>query len=186
MFRNLGLATILLVSANVVMGQQNCSSSQKYYTPAQDEYIFSLLDLGDINGFDGPTSLTGASITTTTTSMTQAELNYYMYIAGSVYCPTTVKDLTCCYCGQFNSTVSNYTFVNNTVYGTFAMITVHPSKSEVVVTFRGSVGIMNFIADITLLPVNNTNNVKIHRGFYLSLMSIYNEVSLLHKPLLSH
>lgn len=159
-------------------------SSREVYTPSDDEYLFSLLNTEPnrpLNLWDGPSSLSSAPTTISNTQFTEEELKYYNWFTAAMYCPYSLSDLSCCHCRHFNDSVTSIAIWTNKQYGTKAMVTLHPSKSEIVLTLRGSVVILNWIMDFYLLPVRSgtvdVTGVKIHRGFYLSTMSIYNKVS---------
>ena len=67
----------------------------------------------------------------------------------------------------------------NELFGTFALIIVLEDKQQIVVAFRGSFVITNFIADIKFVPVlypGCGEDVRLHKGFLMSTLSLYHEV----------
>ncbi|OXA49511.1 Lipase [Folsomia candida] len=115
--------------------------------------------------------------TTRTVPLNIQELEYYNYFSASIYCPTSLANLTCPYCDHFNQTVTEFKIFYNENYGTKAMITLHPGLDEIVVTFRGTVSMVNWILDYQMYgtPLGR-EGVEVHTGLYLSLMSLYNPV----------
>ncbi|OXA43133.1 lipase [Folsomia candida] len=175
--------TLALTSTLLFVGSttgQSCGRAD-VFTRSDDELILAqfseLLDNNPVI-FDGPVSVSEAPTQTTrTTPLTIEDLEYYTYFSASMYCPTSLKTLSCCYCGEFNATVTDFQIFENELYGTKALVTLHSSKSEIVVSFRGTVTFMNFIMDFTLLPTGVSNGgIQVHLGFFLSLMSVYNPV----------
>ncbi|OXA44938.1 Lipase [Folsomia candida] len=149
------------------------------FTPSDDTLIFTQFALQRPNSVaqsDDAASISAAPTKTVrTVPMTTEQIIYYNYFSAAMYCPTSLKTLSCCHCGYFNSSVTDFKIIENEFYGTKALVTLHAVKGEIVVTFRGSVGIMNWILDFTLIPTSAESGgpgIRIHRGYYLSLMSI--------------
>ncbi|XP_021961427.2 lipase-like [Folsomia candida] len=169
---------LFLIHSLSPISAQNCSSVH-VFKQSDDELIFAQfrLQLADpIALFDGPTSISAApNETVNTITMTTEQIKYYNYFSASMYCPTSLATLSCCYCGQFNATVTDFAIFTDEELGTKALVTLHSSLREIVVTFRGSVSFMNWIMDLTLLPTPFAG-AEVHTGFYLSLMSVYNQV----------
>ena len=60
-----------------------------------------------------------------------------------------------------------------------ALVTLSHKRKEIVVTFRGSQNPWNFVLDFTMLTVcyNPPDcDIKLHVGFYLFTMAMYDEV----------
>lgn len=152
------------------------------FTPDSSTYLPNFLNpliSQYANPFDFPVSLSQAYVSgpVNTQTVPFEEIRYYNYFAASIYCPYTIQNLSCCYCQHFNSTVSEFQLFGSGFYGTKALVTVHDSKEEIVVTFRGSVALMNWLMDAFLFQTGVDNKIKLHRGVFLSTMSVYNDVS---------
>ncbi|OXA44939.1 lipase [Folsomia candida] len=182
MFSKIFSKTVTLSLFVSLTSAQTCGHLD-VFTPSDDTLIFAQFPLQlahPLALFDGPASISAAPTETVrTVSMTTEQIKYYNYFSAAVYCPTSLKTLSCCYCGHFNSTVTDFEIIENELYGTKALVTLHAVRGEIVVTFRGSVGIMNWILDFTLIPTSAESGgpgIRIHRGVFLSLMTIYNKV----------
>lgn len=59
------------------------------------------------------------------------------------------------------------------------LITLSHKRKEIVATFRGSQNPWNFVLDFTMFSVcfNSDCNIKLHVGFYIFTMSLYDEVT---------
>ncbi len=73
----------------------------------------------------------------------------------------------------------NLVLMNNDTDVT-ALVTLSHKRKEIVVTYRGSQNVWNYVLDFT--PLNVCYNgpecdIKIHIGFYIFTMSLYNEVN---------
>lgn len=109
--------------------------------------------------------------------MTIQDLQYYNYFSFAMYCPTTLETLTCPYCQHFNETVTEFEIFYNEIYATKGMVTLHGELDEIVVVFRGTVAITNWILDYATFPTPmGHDGIEVHTGFLLDLMSIYNPV----------
>lgn len=59
------------------------------------------------------------------------------------------------------------------------MVALSHTRKEIVVAFRGSGNSMNLVLDFALpmnVRVNDAKNIKVHTGFYLATMSLYDRV----------
>lgn len=174
---------LFLGLSSVLIPVPDCpSSSQDGYTASSSQYIFNLFQPTSLALWDGPLTYSAAPMTSSTVFFPLPEILYYNYFAASVYCTDSLDNLSCCYCSKFNSSVSRHEIFENSAYGTKVLLTVHPSKTEIVVTFRGSLTFTSWVTDTLLLQVTpksgSSAGVKIHRGNHLQLMSIYNLVSV--------
>lgn len=65
------------------------------------------------------------------------------------------------------------------VTGLDALITVSDKRKEIVISYRGSLTPTDFLLDVTMInasPVEDSN-IKIHKGFYIATMSLYDQVN---------
>lgn len=61
------------------------------------------------------------------------------------------------------------------------MVALSHVRKEIVVSFRGSGNSMNLVLDFALLMnvrANNSSNIKVHTGFYIATMSLYDQVCM--------
>lgn len=170
--------------------------SSDSYTPSSDSYLLGLAKylplFSSINLFDGPYSVSNAPTTPATTiKPTLKQMKYYNYYAASMYCPYDLDDLSCEYCRKFKNDVDKHTGISNTrsktfiinlfsvirndVHNTISLITLSKRRKEIVIAYRGSMNTWNFILD-ALMVNGGRDNIKIHRGFYIATMSLYDEV----------
>lgn len=64
------------------------------------------------------------------------------------------------------------------------MVALSHTRQEIVVSFRGSANSWNLVLDFALLMnvrPNDTSNIKVHTGFYIATMSLYERVSYYHE-----
>jgi hypothetical protein len=129
--------------------------------------------------WDGPRSISEASLgyKAFTTAWSVPDLMYYNNYAAAMYCPSSLKDLTCCSCDQFIKDVDALTLFEHKAYDTLAMVTVNRNRNEVIVTFRGSIQWLAWTMDNTQLIQDAIKGIRIHRGVHLATMSVYNDVS---------
>lgn len=68
----------------------------------------------------------------------------------------------------------------NGTHNTLSMVTLSHTRKEIVVSFRGSANswniVLDFVALINVRP-NDASNIKVHTGFYIATMSLYERVS---------
>jgi len=60
------------------------------------------------------------------------------------------------------------TQISNEVKGTFGYVAFNPHDNQIVVAFRGSVNIANWVSnlDFIMKPFPGISNAQVHRGFY--------------------
>lgn len=78
-----------------------------------DEFLLNLSELlptfNPINLFDGPTYISNAPATpTTTVKPTVQQMMYYNYYTASVNCMLLVNDLSCSYCQKIKGDINMY------------------------------------------------------------------------------
>ncbi len=59
------------------------------------------------------------------------------------------------------------------------MVTLSHTRQEIVVSFRGTSNSWNVVLDSVFLfnvRENDTSNIKVHTGFYIATMSLYERV----------
>jgi hypothetical protein len=163
----------LLISYTILVSGQSSTS-----TLVLPNYIFlgTAPYTNSLTVLDGPAYITEAPSSTQTIQPDPSLINYYNYFAASVYCGSSIQNLSCDTCQHFNSDVTYHTILKNETLVTLALITVHSVKKEIVVTFRGSSNAPNFVLDFVFLDVDYAPGVKIHTGFYICTMSLYSRV----------
>lgn len=60
------------------------------------------------------------------------------------------------------------------------LITLSKTRKEIVVAFRGTTNLANFVEDVVLISARNSDTpspIKVHQGFYIATMSLYPDVS---------
>lgn len=70
--------------------------------------------------------------------------------------------------------------IHNDVHNTLALVTCSENRKEIVVAFRGTWNVWNVVLDALLIAGRNSNtpnDIKIHQGFYIATMSLYEDVS---------
>lgn len=70
------------------------------------------------------------------------------------------------------------TYIDNKETDTNLAILVDDIKKNIVITFRGTESITDCYYDLvfTKQNINNVDNLKVHKGFYEQLMSVYDEI----------
>jgi len=60
------------------------------------------------------------------------------------------------------------TEISNEAKGTFGYVAFNPQDNQIVVAFRGSVNIANWVSnlDFIMKPFPGIANAQVHRGFY--------------------
>lgn len=74
--------------------------------------------------------------------------------------------------------------INNEKHVTLALVALSNTRKEIVVSFRGAINIWNFVLDGIFNNGNvpgrsHNDNIKMHTGFYIATISLYDEVSYL-------
>jgi hypothetical protein len=106
----------------------------------------------------------------------------YVNLIGVSYCADTNISAWNCptWCAASASIgQSFYSTIQNTTFDTYAIVTVNNASSvnQIVVTFRGSYNVPNFVCDAVLTQISTgAPNVKVHHGFYQATMSLYPQV----------
>jgi len=150
------------------------------YTPQDNQFLlYSLRPFyNQVDLFDGPAALSQAPTTTTIQKPTLDEMKYYNYYTASMYCPYQLSNLSCLYCQKFKGDVVKYTVINNNDQNLLALVTVSEKRKEIVVTFQGTFNVWGAILDAILIQGSASNNpdIKVHRGFYIAAMGLYEDV----------
>ncbi|XP_037038368.1 lipase-like [Bradysia coprophila] len=152
------------------------------YTPGSDEYLLNALVplLSPLNAFDGPAYISNATTRPNKNTLpTVDQMMYYNYYAESAYYVYDHDDLTCDSCLEFKDDVTYHEVIKNTFHDTLALVTLSEDREEIVVTFRGTANVWNVVLDALLILGRDSNTpkqVKIHRGFYIATMSLYDDV----------
>ncbi|XP_037038648.1 lipase-like [Bradysia coprophila] len=174
MIFKLYLVTVIVLA---VFGEQ--------YTPGSNEYLLQTLSplLNPLNGllFDGPSSASNARTTTRNRNKlpTLEQMQYYNYYAASMYYGYGHANLTCDYCLKFKKNVVHHRVIPNNMHNTLALITLSKNRKEIVVAFRGTWNVWNVILDVLLIngrEGNSPKQIKVHQGFYIAAMSLYDDV----------
>ena len=96
-----------------------------------------------------------------------------LYLAYSAYCDEPLlTSWTCMYCapGAANATVSSDSFT-----GGYGFVTFNKSEDVIIVSFRGSADVQNWIANVDAAqawPFPQLPNVAVHAGFYQVYASV--------------
>lgn len=74
----------------------------------------------------------------------------------------------------------NFPVLNNTDQNTLALATLSINRSEIVIAFRGTWNAWNVVTDgmITVRSEPDNPQVKVHQGFRMATMSLFDKVSL--------
>lgn len=73
-----------------------------------------------------------------------------------------------------------FSVINNKDQNTLALVTLSKKRNEIVVAFRGTLNVFNILQDAIFISARNSNTpdqIKVHQGFYLATMSLYEAVS---------
>ncbi|KAJ6632995.1 Lipase [Pseudolycoriella hygida] len=152
--------------------------------PSADNYLTDIHRLipsfDQTNQYDGPASISSAPITTTinVTKPTREEMMYYNYYAASVDSPFEVKTMDCVYCPMVKDDMSQFVVFDNSTHDTSVLVALSDKRKEIVVAFRGSINIWNCILDVYYINTSpdGADHIKIHKGFYIATMSLYDRV----------
>lgn len=71
--------------------------------------------------------------------------------------------------------------LNNNVHNTVSIVALSKKRKEIVVAFRGTWNVWNVVLDALLICARNSKSpagIKIHQGFYIATMSLYEDVSV--------
>jgi len=106
---------------------------------------------------------------------------YYFQMAAATYCTnrTRLANWTCAYCPRNGSDIRLVTFLEDKLRATFGFVAVDSLRNEILVSFRGSANLKNFIEDFLFPPVpmpREDPRIQVHAGFYTTAMSLYNQV----------
>ncbi|KAJ6632650.1 Lipase [Pseudolycoriella hygida] len=149
------------------------------YTPEIDQYVLKILIplLNPLNGllFDGPASVSNAPAKENKNKLPSVEqMNYYMYYAAAAYYGYDLKKLSCKYCSKFKDDISDHKVIVNNIHNTLGLVTVSEKRQEIVVAYRGSWNIWNYVLSaISLNSGNGKSGIKIHAGFRIAAESLY-------------
>lgn len=100
-----------------------------------------------------------------------------LFFAYSAFCPQgrlAVWNCEWCIAGGSNATV-----VQNASAGTYGYVAVDKANSTIVVAFRGSANVANWLLDLTadqVQPYAGFANVSVHQGFYDAYQSVAPQV----------
>ncbi|KAJ6635787.1 Lipase, partial [Pseudolycoriella hygida] len=112
---------------------------------------------------------------------TLEDMMYFNYYAASMYSSFDLKNLTCEYCEKFKNDVIKHTMLRNDTHNTLALVTLSEIRKEIVVAFRGSSNIWNVLLDLFMIMggegISEIEGIKLHRGFYIATMSLYDAVT---------
>ncbi|KAJ6649733.1 Lipase [Pseudolycoriella hygida] len=148
------------------------------YTPDLEEYIFNprLPLLSQLNIIDA-IPLTNATATSTSNRFpTKEQIIYYNYYAAVNYF-YDLQNLTCEYCEKIKPDIADHKVFYNGTHNTLAMVALSNTRKEIVVSFRGSANSWNLVLDFAFLfNVKERGNIKVHAGFYIATMSLYEHV----------
>lgn len=168
---------IVTVIASKAFGEQ--------YTPGSNEYLLQAVNpvLHPLNGlvFDGPASISNARPTTPNKNKlpTLEQMQYYNYYAASMYYGYDHHDLSCEYCLKYRPDVCHHKVRPNDEHNTLALVTLSKNRKEIVVGFRGTWNVWNVVLDVLLIngrEGKSSKQIKIHQGFYIAAMSLYDDV----------
>ncbi|KAG8158877.1 hypothetical protein KVR01_011320 [Diaporthe batatas] len=127
-----------------------------------------------------PKSLVTRQDASTLTTEVYNNLKYYNEYSASTYCNSdnAAGSLVVCQDGCPQVMANGATVVgslpNTTVFAMEGYVALDSVRKEVVVAFRGSSGIRNWIADLTFLqvPCDYTSGCAVHSGFKIAWESI--------------
>lgn len=92
-----------------------------------------------------------------------------MYFSGASYC--SVPHLQSWNCGEPCSSqigVSNVSPISNSAKGTFGFVAWSSKTNEIVISFRGSANIQNWITNVDFgkMPYPGVGGANVHSGFF--------------------
>lgn len=70
--------------------------------------------------------------------------------------------------------------MNNSTHDTSVLIALSEKRKEIVVAFRATLNVWNTVLDAAIVQISShdgTDRIKIHQGFYIATMSLYESVS---------
>jgi len=131
------------------------------------------------NLFDGPRSVSSAPLPTAPNSKrpTLEQINYYSHY-GVVNCPVSALDFNCTDCREIKDDIYSFKTITNFI-GLRALLTVSHKRQEIVASFRGTTTPMDYILDFAIINATPDPNskIKVHTGFYIAAMSLYQQVT---------
>lgn len=75
-----------------------------------------------------------------------------------------------------------FSVLNNYLFETSALVALSEKRKEIVVAYRATENLMNILLDVTFINAtpDEDSPIRIHKGFYIALMSLYADVSNKH------
>lgn len=141
--------------------------------------IIGNIALSESQLFNVPKSILIAPSQAKTITPTKADILFYGRYMAAFYCLALVKPALIKTCLKWKSSVKTYKIVANYGANTQAIVSLLSDKKEIVIAFRGTVGLQDSILDITAFAApsfHGKNEYKMHRGFYLATKSVYEKV----------
>lgn len=95
----------------------------------------------------------------------------YLFLSYATYCPSdTLQNWSCKWCSQSSGVAKfqPYSFPSDFRTNTFGVVGYNPAWNQIVIAFRGSHNIRNWIVDLNfskMKPYKNYTNVEVHEGF---------------------
>ena len=102
-----------------------------------------------------------------------------VYYAGASHC--TAASLQSWTCGEACSSTNHLTSVTpiiNNVRGTYGFVGYNAPENQIIVSFRGSVNVANWISNIDFVKTNykNVPGAQVHEGFYAAYAAVSTQV----------
>eukprot|EP01100_Stratorugosa_tubuloviscum_P003324 TRINITY_DN179_c0_g1_i1.p1 TRINITY_DN179_c0_g1~~TRINITY_DN179_c0_g1_i1.p1 ORF type:complete len:290 (+),score=102.82 TRINITY_DN179_c0_g1_i1:45-914(+) len=102
----------------------------------------------------------------------------YLFLSYGAYCNySSLEDWNCKWC-NYDSVVSNFRYTNS-LYDqktdTFGFVGYNPTLNQIIVTFRGSQSMQNWITNLNLAkmtPYPLDPNSQVHEGFYEAWLTV--------------
>ena len=111
-----------------------------------------------------------------------------VYYAGASHCTAaSLQSWTCGEACSSTSTLTGVTPIINNAKGTYGFVGYNAHENQIIVSFRGSVNVENWITNIDFAKTSykNVPGAQVHEGFYAAYAAVSAQVIAAAKSLLS-
>ena len=123
-------------------------------------------------------TLAAAAVATASAAFSGETNTRAVYLSEAAYCTSSVKAWTCGPCGHASGvTVQDVV----STHSDFAYVAWDAKQEAIIVSFRGSSNIPNWIQDLsfTMTDYDGVSGARVHHGFYHSYLGMRNDILVL-------
>ncbi|KAI9294432.1 alpha/beta-hydrolase, partial [Neoconidiobolus thromboides FSU 785] len=177
-----------------VLSTTTITEDEKLPDTSNDPYLRDLINgLKDIksNFSDIPVRSGRSSVIVNLKVSDEAESKRISKYAGAAYClDLTLKPWTCNHCKKIGSNIVVQDVFTEFITGGRGFIATDATKKQIILSFRGSSNIQNWLGNLNLIFTNyNVNNggsdIQVHAGFKDGINALYPKFSPLLKSLVA-